>query len=62
VIVLDNDHLQLLTERGAFPRILEAEIRAVEEATGLSRFNEGSNEMTEVDLPSHLSTYMKNTN
>lgn len=55
VVVLNHDDLQLLTQKGALPRILEAKIRDVEEAAGLSlQFNEN---WTETDLPPHLSQY-----
>lgn len=56
VVVLDHEDLQRLTQKGALPRILEAKIRDVEEAGGLSlQFNEN---WTEIDLPPHLSRHM----
>jgi len=55
VVVLDDYDIQLLTQPGALPRILEAKIGDVEEACGLPLdFNE---DWVEIDLPPHLSKY-----
>jgi hypothetical protein len=56
VIVLDDEDLQQLVKKGALPRILEAKIRDVEEASGLSLRFDGDG--AETDLPSHLSQYL----
>jgi len=56
VVVLEDEDLQQLVKKGALPRILEAKIRDVEDASGLSfQFDEDG---TETDLPSHLSQYL----
>jgi len=56
VVVLEDEDLQQLVGKGTLPKILEAKIRDVEDASGLSlEFDEDG---TETDLPSHLSQYL----
>jgi len=56
VVALGHEDLQRLLENGALPRILEAKIRDIEDAGGLSlQFDE---DWREIDLPSHFSQYL----
>lgn len=57
VVVVCEQHLQLIADGMPFPRLLEARIREVEAASGMAlSFDE---DWREVDLPSHLSKYME---
>jgi hypothetical protein len=55
VVVIDHDDILQLDQIGSLPRLLEARIKDVEEASGLSL--DLDLDWNEVDLPSHLSKY-----
>ena len=56
VIVLDHHDILCLSQPGSLPRLLEAKIRDVDEASGIPLdFEEDWNE---VDLPPHLAQYL----
>lgn len=59
IVVLDHSEIETLDQSGALPRILEAKIRDVEEASGLSLdFTEG---WIEIDLPAHLAQHVNSS-
>lgn len=59
VVVLEHSEIKGLAERGTLPRMLEAKIRDVEEASGLLlNFEEN---WIEIDLPPHLAQYFTNS-
>lgn len=60
IIVLDDLDIRALVDKGALPRILEAKIRDVEEATGLPITFEGN--WNQIDLPPHLRQYVTSDN
>lgn len=55
VVILDHNDILLLREQGSLPRLLEAKIRDIDEASGIPlTFDE---DWKEIDLPSHLAKY-----
>lgn len=58
VVVLDDNDIESLTEKGALIRILEKKIRDVEEVTGLRTFEDKVEDFEEIDLPPRLLKYI----
>jgi hypothetical protein len=59
VVVLEHDDLQKLIQQGALPKILEAKIRDVENASNAPlEIDETGDNWVEIKLPEHLAKYL----